>query len=277
MICPPKTDRLPILGHREFRFPTPDSLWGKTVDILSAIYRRISSGTVVLLGLTFGAQVFGVGGDHPVQNFEYRGSGTIRTHWAATRTESGRIIASGNGLVELRAGQWSQLTTEGNFDWQSLLADEEGRIWAGAQNEIGVFEPDAGGELHYRSLLPLLSEDARAVGAVWNIHASDRGVVFVGGGWVIRTDGKNASSWSIPVRRRLFSWIESGFVFIGAEAKTVFRIAEGGPEQVAVPELEANRGFLWAENLGAGDWIAVPDAGLSSAASAGPEIFAPLN
>lgn len=221
--------------------------------------------------------VFGASGDRPIQNFGYPGSGEIRTHWAAARTESGRIIASGNGLVELRGGKWAQLTTEGGFDWQSLLADGDGRVWAGATNEIGVFEPDAGGTMRYRSLTSLLPEEAHEPGDIWGIHATGSGAVFVGKSWVVKTDGKSATSWFVPVERRLFSWIDGGLVCIGDEDGNVFRIAEGGPEPVSSSAPETNPGLMWSENFEGTDWIAISDKGLASAASAGTEAFAPLN
>jgi signal transduction histidine kinase/CheY-like chemotaxis protein len=207
----------------------------------------------------------------------YNQDGGGRTHWVATRTESGRILASGSGLIELDGGVWRQLSTEGGFDWESLAADRNARVWAGAKDEIGVYETSPSGLVHYRSLTSLLPETERDLGDIWHAFAREPGVYFVCRERVVWTDGVNARSWHVPAWRRLYAWEDNGAIYVGGRNGQVLRLSPDGPEPVHGPAFGAKYGVSWAENLESGEWLAYADNGLVSASPVRTEALLEVN
>ena len=214
---------------------------------------------------------------HPVQVFENRTKSDVRVFWAATRAESGRIFGSNQGLVELVGGEWRRLTTEGDFEWQTLYPDDRGRIWSAAATEFGVYEPDAGGVLHYRSLTALIPESAGGIGDTWGIHPFDESVVFVGRGSILKTNGHAAELWELPCERRLYSWIDNGALYIADEGEGVYRMTHNGPVAVSPPTAGKSKRYFWSENLTRPDWILSTHVGFETAESGASGTFSELN
>jgi signal transduction histidine kinase/DNA-binding response OmpR family regulator len=210
-----------------------------------------------------------------VSNFEFRGDGEARLHWTATRTESGRILASGPGLVAFDGGAFRSLTYEGSSDWASLSADPSGRIWAGARDEFGVFEPDAPDSYRFRSLTSLLPEDERDLGDILHAFAMDDGAAFVCRERVVWTNGVHATSWHVPSRRRLYAWEDGGRVYVGGKDGHVFRITPTG--LVHAMQIPSKHGISWTERIDSNEWLAYGDGGLVSPSEATSETLSEVN
>lgn len=232
---------------------------------------------LMLAAAAFASGVPVIGERYPVQGFGFRESLGSRTHSAAAMLPSGRIVASESGLVELDGSEWRRLMGTDNRNWQSLVVDGTGRIWAGAGNEIGVFEPDAAGALKYRPLAELLPPENRQLGDVWGVHLTEFGTVFVGVGRVVVTDGRLALSWEIPSERRLFSWTDGGSLYVGAAEGRVFQMTGVGPREVPRTLGLLASEIPWAEGLEGDAWIALTESGIQSADGQGGGFFREVN
>jgi len=210
-----------------------------------------------------------------VQDFGLPDGG--ETQLAAAQSPLGRIYSGNPGLFELEGNQWHRVTATGNFSWQCLSADDAGRIWAGTNREIGVFESGSDGVLRYRSLTALLPISERDVGDVWNVHVCGKEAVFVGNGRVVRTDGADTSSWSLPVERRLYSWVDNGETYIGAADGRVYLMTRTGPIEQPLPVKLAVSVIGWAEGLGGESWLTITEKGLLSSGSPSAEVFSEVN
>ena len=120
-----------------------------------------------------------------VRNFtreDYRG-GT--QNWASSQGVDGVIwVANNQGLLEFDGLNWRLHPLPNRTILRSLVVEENGRIFAGGQGEIGVFEPGPGGRLHYRSLLPQLPESDRKFDDVWDMVSWHGQLYFLASGQV---------------------------------------------------------------------------------------------
>jgi len=120
-----------------------------------------------------------------VRNFAkeaYRG-GT--QNWAAAQGADGVIwVANNQGLLEFDGLNWRLHPLPNRTILRSLVVEEKGRVFAGGQGEIGVFEPVNGGRLQYRSLLPQLPEADRKFDDVWDMVSWHGQLYFLASGQV---------------------------------------------------------------------------------------------
>jgi serine phosphatase RsbU (regulator of sigma subunit) len=90
------------------------------------------------------------------------------------------IIYAANGfkLLEFDGTSWNSYPINKETWILSLTVDSAGIIYAGSQNEFGLFAPDLNGELKYRSLSDSLDIKDIDFTNVWKVHSFPGGVVF---------------------------------------------------------------------------------------------------
>jgi serine phosphatase RsbU (regulator of sigma subunit) len=87
-------------------------------------------------------------------------------------------VANGFKLLEYDGTKWSSYPN-GKGTWiLSLAIDSSGIVYAGSQNEFGMFVPDNRGKLTYRSLSDSLDLQKTDIKNVWKAYAFSGGVVF---------------------------------------------------------------------------------------------------
>jgi hypothetical protein len=94
---------------------------------------------------------------------------------------------------------------ESNFD----------RIYAGNVADLGYFEPDSVGQMHFVSLLPFVPEAQREFNDIWTAHATGEGVYFQAHERLFRlTPVAGGASWRVktwePQTNFMFTfWLDS--------------------------------------------------------------------
>ncbi len=100
-------------------------------------------------------------------------------NWAIDEDTLGNLFFANNeGLLVFNGAKWQFYPLPNNTIVRSLAAGPGNRIYAGGQDELGYFEPDAAGQLVYRSLLPLLDSVHRQFADIWNIVIAGDEVFF---------------------------------------------------------------------------------------------------
>lgn len=90
------------------------------------------------------------------------------------------IIYAANGfkLLEFDGSKWNSYPNSKGTWILSLATDSSGIIYAGSQNEFGLFAPDKRGKLTYRSLSDSPGLNENDIKNVWKINVIPGGVVF---------------------------------------------------------------------------------------------------
>jgi DNA-binding CsgD family transcriptional regulator len=101
-------------------------------------------------------------------------------NWKIAQDKRGIMYYANNeGLLTFDGNFWKKYIIPGNSSGiQSLAIDESGRIYVGAQAEIGYFEPGAQGRLQYTSLNKLIPDSENDFSDVWDVVLHDKGVFF---------------------------------------------------------------------------------------------------
>lgn len=118
----------------------------------------------------------------PMRNFSKKTYQAGTQNWEAAQDRQGVMYwANNNGLLRYDGTNWTCLPVANHTIVRSVAIDSAGRIFTGAQSEMGYFQATSNGCLVYHSLVNLLPAELRAFEDVWDI-------VFYGGGVFFRTN-----------------------------------------------------------------------------------------
>ncbi len=114
-----------------------------------------------------------------IRSFSPEEYGGGAQNWAIIQDHRGLLYVGGtNGVLEYDGVTWRLILTPNQGTVRSLAIDGDGRIWAGAVNDLGHLEPNGAGELRFVSLTDRIPENERGFGDVWRTHVLADGVYF---------------------------------------------------------------------------------------------------
>ncbi|PRY55165.1 regulatory LuxR family protein [Arcticibacter pallidicorallinus] len=91
-------------------------------------------------------------------------------NWAVDQDREGRVyFANNEGMLSFDGKHWRLYPLPNKTVVHAVKATDSGRIYVGAQDEIGYFEPDSHGILTFRSLKSFIPGSSRQFADVWNI------------------------------------------------------------------------------------------------------------
>jgi len=181
--------------------------------------------------------------------------------WIILTDKLGRLFVGAEGGLRVFDGQsWNAFPIADTHSLKALAWGRDGRLWAGAANEIGYFAEETLGQFRYHSLVDKLPPDARDLGLVWACAVVDEGVVFFAHTKVLRWDGARFRVWSFPTKLRLCPMrLRQDLWFYHAETG-LYRLTSDGPKLEYPPDqlpadgviglVEDNRGILGVGNNG---------------------------
>lgn len=91
-------------------------------------------------------------------------------NWGIDQDKSGVLyFANNEGLLTFDGRHWKLYPLPNSTIVRSVKIAEDGKIYVGAQDEVGYFFPDVNGTLIFNSLKHLISEKERQFSDIWNI------------------------------------------------------------------------------------------------------------
>ena len=143
-------------------------------------------------------------GSQLIYNYSSKEYDAQQQNWAILQDERG-IMYFGNtsGLLEFDGADWRIYQMPNKSVVRSLANGENGKIYVGAQGDLGYFLPDSSGRLTFHSLMDFVPEDAKDFSDVWNI--------FVSGGKVYFNVAKYILIWDIQKKEFKIVKGENGF------------------------------------------------------------------
>jgi DNA-binding CsgD family transcriptional regulator len=176
-------------------------------------------------------------------------------NWDVEQDASGILYFGNNeGLLTFNGRYWSVHPLPNRTVVRSVEIDADGRIFVGAQDELGYFFPDRQGILRYHSLLPLLPAADRSFNDIWNIVIRGKDVFFQSLRQIMwYRDGK------MTVYKSASAWAYMGMAgqqLYGQErGKGLFRLSGTTWQPVCQDSLLARFGVTGILESGAGDLI----------------------
>jgi ligand-binding sensor domain-containing protein/DNA-binding CsgD family transcriptional regulator len=115
----------------------------------------------------------------PMRNFPKKAYKAGTQNWEAAQDARGVMYwANNEGLLQFDGTSWTCLPVANHTIVRSVAIDPSGKIFVGAQGELGYFSPEKNNCLAYHSLVGLLPAGQRAFEDVWDIVFSQGDVFF---------------------------------------------------------------------------------------------------
>lgn len=100
-------------------------------------------------------------------------------NWNIKQDEKGIIYCANNeGLLSFDGSHWKKYILPNETIIRSLYIAPGGRVYVGAQGDLGYFSPSTNGELRYTSLIDLIPQDERDFADVWEVIPFDKKIFF---------------------------------------------------------------------------------------------------
>jgi ligand-binding sensor domain-containing protein/DNA-binding CsgD family transcriptional regulator len=118
-------------------------------------------------------------GQTQVTNYSKLQYGGGTQNWALAQDDNGRMyIANNEGLLVFDGTNWQLYAVPNKTILRSITFAPDGKLYAGAQDELGHYSPDGNGSLRFTSLKNLLPAPERNFADVWDVEAADTAVFF---------------------------------------------------------------------------------------------------
>lgn len=118
-------------------------------------------------------------GQSEVKSFTRSQYGGGAQNWAMEQDKNNRLyIANNEGLLVFDGTNWQVYPVPNKTILRCIGFGPGGKLYAGAQDEIGYFAPDEVGRLRFTSLKDRLPAGERNFPDVWELEVTDRDVFF---------------------------------------------------------------------------------------------------
>ncbi|MCU0447137.1 MAG: hypothetical protein MUE85_19755, partial [Microscillaceae bacterium] len=112
-------------------------------------------------------------------------------NWAIAQDKKKRLyIANNEGLLVYNGTNWQLHPIPNKTILRSIGFGLEGKLYAGAQDELGYYAPDEVGRLKFTSLKHLLPLEHRQFTDIWQIEVTEREVFFRTNAKIFKYDGQ---------------------------------------------------------------------------------------
>ncbi|MEJ5996501.1 triple tyrosine motif-containing protein [Pedobacter sp. Du54] len=134
------------------------------------------------------------------------GAGT--QNWGIAQDKNGVLFFANNeGLLTFNGTYWKRYPFPNKTILRSVKIDRTGRIFVGAQDEIGYYHPNKNGVLTYYSLKPLIPKLDRQFADVWNIDIVGDAIYFRTVTKIFRLLNRKIDVYNTPL-----TWVYMGSV-----------------------------------------------------------------
>jgi len=135
-------------------------------------------------------------GSLPVYNYSAKEYKAATQNWSIVQDDRGVMYFGNNeGVLEYDGVSWRLIKVSNETNVRSLVKDANGRIYVGADGEIGFLEPNAAGSMNYHSLKDKIPSQDADFSDVWSAVATESGIYFQTDNKIFRWDGNTIKSW----------------------------------------------------------------------------------
>ncbi|HEX3660326.1 MAG TPA: GAF domain-containing protein [Acidobacteriaceae bacterium] len=132
-----------------------------------------------------------------VQSYSYKEYGSAQQVWTILQDQRGMMYfgVSAGQILQFDGVSWRHIETSSD-SIRSLVLDQNGTVWVGADADFGYLTPDASGSLQYVSLLSQVPARDRNFTDVWQVLPTPQGVFFRTYQSLFRWDGHHMRVWN---------------------------------------------------------------------------------
>lgn len=117
-------------------------------------------------------------------------------NWAMAQDKNNRLyIANNEGLLVYDGTNWQTYPVSNKTIVRSIGFGTDGKLYAGAQDELGYFSPDKAGKLQFKSLKHLLAGNEKNFTDVWELEVAGNEVFFRTNTTIFKLAGEKFTSY----------------------------------------------------------------------------------
>lgn len=146
----------------------------------------------------------------------------------------GRLYIGTNRLIVFDGQSWLSYPLPNSSAINDLALGQDGKVWIGAENELGYFQESATGVFDYHSLVSHLPSDAKDVGTVWGCGQVDALTYFICQKKILRWDGSVMQAIPMATATRLGPLKLGDELWIHHLETGLYRLTAQGP-QLEIP------------------------------------------
>jgi len=192
---------------------------------------------------------------------DYQANTAVR---AVAQDRAGMLYFGSDALLQYDGTTWRRFSTGNNLAINGLTIDDRGRIWVGGYGEVGYFEKDSSGQLHYTSLLSQLPPEHRDQLVIWGVEVTSRGVIFAATDKIMRWNGKKFHIWALSkTSRRVTTQKIGDTVYILHFETGLWKLESDEPVLVVAYDTYIKRLPFYLKPLGENSFLAVTTSDLA--------------
>jgi ligand-binding sensor domain-containing protein len=114
-----------------------------------------------------------------IDNYSPKEYNTNSDNWAILQDERGMMYFGNSiGVLQFDGVSWRLYPVLNKSAIRSMAKGDSGKIYAGAQSDLGYLQPDASGKLQFHSLMKFIPPDKRDFTDVWQVYIVNGKVYF---------------------------------------------------------------------------------------------------
>ena len=100
-------------------------------------------------------------------------------NYAFSQDPKGVIYVANNlGMLTYDGANWERYPVSNGTKVRSVCSGDSGKVYVGAQNELGYFKPNELGVFEYNSLISQVPNEFKDFNETWSIHQTSFGTAF---------------------------------------------------------------------------------------------------
>ena len=155
------------------------------------------------------------------------------------------MALGGHSLLVFDGDNWQSFKIGTASAIRALCLDDSGRLWAGAANEIGYFEPNPDGSFEFISLKTRIPSEIPEI-TVWNIFKVEAGILFVTTTNLLLWDGRKFKTWPVNSPQYVKAFETKLGVLVQDRVRGVILFNRNGPELFVPQHVYANATIAFA-------------------------------
>ena len=197
-----------------------------------------------------------------ITGFTPRDTGGGQESWVTVQDSNDVLYFGSDKVMSFDGERWRLYPVPGSYAVRALAFGQSGRLWVGANNEVGYFDRSERGLSAYHSLFDKLPEQPGTPVEIWDVFPKGNGAVFVASNAVYDWQGDAFKVYRFAGGRRMHGMQVDGKIYITHRSSGIWSLDSDGPHLLIPAAALGNEGFVWIEKANGG-WLAVTTAGLN--------------
>ncbi|WP_114781249.1 ligand-binding sensor domain-containing protein [Botryobacter ruber] len=173
-----------------------------------------------------------------IRNYTHKDYKAASQNWAIVQDHRGVLYFGNNaGILEFDGNLWNTISLDNRTNVRSLAIDNKGRIYVGGQDDFGYLEPDAQGQLVFKSLKGKIEKQYQNFDDVWKIYTTSDGVYFCTVSGIYFLQDNQVKVYKVPAQKSEMAFFVQDKLYVPVMGKGIYELKQ--EKMVLIPNSSA--------------------------------------